>query len=116
MKWLRSIGMMLIIMIVGVVISGCHPQKCPDPIIEKTEIIEEIDILCPHYIEEITEEIVISEAYVHYTVRRGDSLWSIAYFFYGEHLRWKEIWEVNREQLPTPDALEVGMVLIIPKN
>ena len=135
MKWLRSIGIILAVGMMIIVVSGCPLRRRPKPIVEEVEVIEEIevveevDILCPHcgeliiigepdaeIVEEVVEEIVMPEFYVRYTVRRGDSLWSIADSFYGEPLRWEEIWEVNRDQLPTPDALEVGMVLIIPKD
>ena len=129
MKWLRDIGMILVGGMMIVVVSGCPLQRRPGPVVEEVEIIEEVNLLCPHcgelivvgepepeIVEEVVEEIVMPEVYVQYTVRRGDSLWSIADSFYGEPLRWKEIWEVNRDQLPTPDALKVGMVLIIPQD
>jgi len=144
MKWLKDIGIVLAIGMIAIIVSGCPLRRRPEPIVEKViepepiveevieeEIIERIDIVCPHcdepfvypyepepvpeVVEEV-EEIVMPEVYVRYTVRRGDSLWSIADSFYGEPLRWKEIWKANHDQLPTPDALKVGMVLIIPKD
>lgn len=145
MKWLRFIGMVLAVGMIVIVTSGCPLRRRPEPIVEEIEaveeveevvieeeieVVEEVDILCPHcggfivigepdpaeVAEDVVEEIIMPEVYVRYTVRRGDSLWSIADSFYGEPLRWEEIWEVNRNQLPTPDVLKVGMVLIIPKD
>lgn len=142
MKWLKFIGMVLTVGMIVIVVSGCPLRRRPKPIVEEVEVIieeevgvvEEADILCPHCgelivigepdpdaevvedVEDVPEEIIMPRVFVRYTVRRGDSLWSIADSFYGEPLRWEEIWEVNRDQIPTPDALKVGMVLIIPKD
>ena len=49
------------------------------------------------------------------TVRRGDSLSSIAERELGARARWKEIFHVNRAQLSDPDEIAVGMKLVIPK-
>lgn len=52
-----------------------------------------------------------------YTVQAGDTLWSIAYRFYGEDAsRVDALFAANQEQLPAPDALNVGMVLTLPSN
>jgi nucleoid-associated protein YgaU len=49
-----------------------------------------------------------------YTVAKGDSLSKIARKFYGNANRWKWIHEANREQVPNPDLIKVGQVLVIP--
>ncbi|MBY6155437.1 LysM peptidoglycan-binding domain-containing protein [Vannielia litorea] len=51
---------------------------------------------------------------VTYTVRRGDSLAAIAYRFYGITSRYTEIFEANREALPSPDQIRAGQRLTIP--
>ncbi len=51
-----------------------------------------------------------------YTVKPGDTLYSITKQLYGSSRRWKEIWELNKKQLPDPQALKKGMVLQLPKN
>lgn len=48
-----------------------------------------------------------------YTVQLGDSLSMIAYKVYGDYNAWPTIARVNN--LPNPEAIEVGMVLIIPR-
>ncbi len=50
-----------------------------------------------------------------YTVQTGDSLSSIAAFFYRDATRWTDILEANRDVLEDPDRLEPGMVLVIPR-
>ncbi|MEM9345225.1 MAG: LysM peptidoglycan-binding domain-containing protein [Planctomycetota bacterium] len=51
-----------------------------------------------------------------YTVRPGDNLSKIAQRFYGEAEKWDLIYARNRNLIgPRPDALKVGMELIIPQ-
>ncbi|HEV3304263.1 MAG TPA: LysM peptidoglycan-binding domain-containing protein [Planctomycetaceae bacterium] len=54
---------------------------------------------------------------VTYSVRRGDTLSKIALHFLGDSNRYREIFEVNRDQLQNPNArLKVGMTLRIPAD
>lgn len=47
----------------------------------------------------------------HYTVRPGDSLWSIAQAKYGHGGAWVKLWHLNRAQIPNPGSIHAGMVL-----
>lgn len=49
-----------------------------------------------------------------YTVKEGDTLWNISLELYGTPDRIKEMFDVNRDILPSADALRVGMVLRVP--
>ena len=49
-----------------------------------------------------------------YTVQKGDTLWSIAQFLYGEGLRWQEILDANRELLRDGTLLSPGQELLVP--
>ncbi len=49
-----------------------------------------------------------------YVVRKGDTLFSLARRFYNDERRWRDIWQANRDKLPDPNRLAVGMTLIIP--
>lgn len=50
-----------------------------------------------------------------YTVQEGDSLWQIVTTFYGpESTRVAELYEANRDVLPSAQALQVGMTLKLP--
>ena len=49
-----------------------------------------------------------------YTVRAGDTLTGIATRLWGNTRRYLELYEANRDQLTTPDALQIGMRLRIP--
>jgi LysM repeat protein len=50
-----------------------------------------------------------------YTVQAGDSLSLIAQKFYGDLMRWGEIYDANKDLIgDNPDAIEIGMQLQIP--
>ncbi len=49
-----------------------------------------------------------------YTVRQGDTLTSIASQVYGDASLWRDIFEANRDQLSSPEALRAGMTIRIP--
>ncbi|MFI5357501.1 MAG: LysM peptidoglycan-binding domain-containing protein [Opitutales bacterium] len=44
----------------------------------------------------------------------GDTLSKIAHQYYGNSLRWNEIYAANRNLLPNERALTIGMKLVIP--
>lgn len=50
-----------------------------------------------------------------YKVVRNDSLWKIAVRTYGDGYQWVKIWQINKTKLISPDKLEIGMTLTIPK-
>lgn len=52
--------------------------------------------------------------YAKYTVQKGDSLSKIAKHFYGDLMKYKQIFEANRGILDDPDRIDVGQELIIP--
>lgn len=49
-----------------------------------------------------------------YTVVSGDTLWKIAKAELGFGSDWPKLWEANRDQVPDPDLIFPGQVLIIP--
>jgi nucleoid-associated protein YgaU len=50
-----------------------------------------------------------------YTVKTGDTLWSIAQHFYGNGAGWQKIYAANEQVIGTdPNAVHAGMVLHIP--
>jgi nucleoid-associated protein YgaU len=51
-----------------------------------------------------------------YEVRSGDSLTGIAQRVYGSASRWNVLFEANRSQLQSPDWLQVGMKLTVPRG
>ncbi|NND03848.1 MAG: peptidoglycan-binding protein LysM [Acidimicrobiia bacterium] len=50
-----------------------------------------------------------------YTVKKGDTLSQIAKEFYGDAMRYPEIFEANRPMLKDPDLIYPGQVLRIPR-
>ncbi len=51
-----------------------------------------------------------------YTVQSGDSLSKIAKEFYGDPMKYNEIFEANRPMLSDPDKIYPGQTLRIPKQ
>jgi nucleoid-associated protein YgaU len=49
-----------------------------------------------------------------YHVQTGDTLWSLANRFYGDSKHWRRILAANRNRVPDPRNLPVGIKLIIP--
>ena len=51
-----------------------------------------------------------------YVVAPGDTLISIARHVLGDEKRWEEIYELNRDQLESPDLIVPGMKLRLPER
>lgn len=49
------------------------------------------------------------------TVRKGDTLWDIAEAVYGNPLRWKAIYEANRQIIAQPNLIYPGQTLVLPR-
>ena len=49
-----------------------------------------------------------------YTVKKGDSLWRIAKQQLGSGVKWKELYEANKDQIKDPNLIFVGQELEIP--
>lgn len=51
-----------------------------------------------------------------YTVQENDTLWGISVKLYGSPDRIDALYEANRDVLPSPNALRIGMVLQVPEE
>ena len=49
-----------------------------------------------------------------YTTKTGDDLSKIAKMIYGDALKWREIYERNKEQIKDPNVIYANQTLIIP--
>lgn len=63
-------------------------------------------------IEKESETVSVPDNYV---VKAGDNLWKISVAVYGDGYAWPQVWQANMDKLNSPDLLEVGMVLTMPK-
>ncbi len=50
----------------------------------------------------------------YHTVAKKDTLYAIARSYYGDHRRWKDIYEANRSDISDPNKIRVGQRLLIP--
>ncbi len=58
-------------------------------------------------------EAVMTGGRIH-EVKKGESLWKIAKSELGDGNRWKEIYELNKDQMKSPEAVRLGMKLKLP--
>ncbi len=49
-----------------------------------------------------------------HVVQKGDTLYKLARFYYGDQKYWRKIWDANKKNIPDPNKLNQGMELIIP--
>ena len=68
----------------------------------------------PEQPEVTPEQLTESEDTVTHVVLPGDSLWKISKSHYGSGIKWKMIYEANRDTIKNPDLIRVGQVLEIP--
>jgi nucleoid-associated protein YgaU len=82
---------------------------------EKDQIWNKIKAIDPNA-SDIIANIEVAETgyYTKHTVKKGDSLSAIAKHYCGDMMKYQAIFEANRNQLTSADAIEVGQVLIIP--
>ena len=68
--------------------------------------------------DEVSADIRVDkfDLYGKYEVKSGDSLSKIAKEFYGDPMKYKEIFEINTDILTNPDLIKVGQVLKMPKK
>ena len=49
-----------------------------------------------------------------HTVVKGDTLYSLAQHYYGDRAKWRQIFDANRDVMPSQNSLSLGMELKIP--
>jgi outer membrane protein OmpA-like peptidoglycan-associated protein len=62
--------------------------------------------------EEVQNEIKVGTK--EYTVKKGDTLWTIAQSQLGSGHRWKNLAEINKDRVKNPNKLKPGQKIIIP--
>ncbi len=68
------------------------------------------------YVAPAEEEEEVVEESQFYTVQRGDSLSKIAKNFYGDPMKYKQLFEANKPMLKDPNLIYPGQNLRIPKE
>ena len=71
----------------------------------------------PNWADEVAADITAERTDLHgiYTIESGDTLGKIAQIFLGRASRYPDIFEANRDQLSSPDKIQVGQKLKISK-
>jgi nucleoid-associated protein YgaU len=90
-----------------------EPKLMPEPVTSRPVSLEPLaapEPVIPRILETVP-------AVQEYTVKTGDSYWSIADHFYGDVQMWKILYEVNKDRMRNPDNPHLifpGMVLTVP--
>lgn len=83
---------------------------------EKDQIWDAIKAIGGDKPADIVADIKVSNTayYTKHTVTKGESLSKIAKHYYGDMMKYKQIFDANRDQLSNPDVIQIGQVLTIP--
>ena len=83
---------------------------------EKDQIWDAIKAIGGAQPADISADIKVSNTdyYTKHTVVKGESLSKIAKHYYDDMMKYKQIFDANRDQLSNADEIEVGQVLTIP--
>lgn len=83
---------------------------------EKDQIWDAIKAVGGDKPGDIVADIKVSNTayYTKHTVTKGESLSKIAKHYYGDMMKYKQIFDANRDQLSNPDVIQIGQVLTIP--
>lgn len=59
-----------------------------------------------------------SQQFDSYTVKKGDTLWSIAAdpHVFGDATKWRKLFSANQDIMKSPDAIRAGMTLRVPRG
>ncbi len=130
-RLIRRLGYPL--MMISVLLTGCQSQphrelaEVPPPVMDEGSSSESVNFVTPEpepvvldhqevkqpgpreVVPVAAEPVRFSQSY---TIRKGDTLWSIAREYYGDGKRWREIAQANPHVIP--EKLRVGQVIMLP--
>lgn len=66
-------------------------------------------------VEQVVDNLTIELKPVFYTIQKGDSLSKVAQEKYGDPMKWKALFEANREVIKDPDLIYPGQQIRIPE-
>ncbi|MDX1741823.1 MAG: peptidoglycan-binding protein LysM [Rhodothermales bacterium] len=66
-------------------------------------------------VEQVVDNLAIEVKPIFYTIQKGDSLSKVAQAQYGDPMKWKALFEANREVIKDPDLIYPGQQIRIPE-
>ena len=89
----------------------------PEPVVDSAVLPEVSDSKGAITLPEIANDSQPAPNAETYTVKKGDTLWSISCKFYNnDGTKWKKIQEANKDVLSSPGKLRSGLILTIPSK
>jgi len=86
------------------IIPGCEEIIVTNPENETDTVI----------VDQTTEKPPETPEFQTYTVKKGETLWSISRKFYGTGKKWRSIYEANKNVIANPSKVRAGITLKIP--
>ena len=83
---------------------------------EKDVLWDKIKEIAVQYRADILANIIVDDTSVYHRheVKSGESLSKIARHYYGDAMKYPQIFEANRNILDNPDVIHPGQVLVLP--
>lgn len=114
------LGLVMLTLVGAVSIEGCNRYDAYDwddgsqPVLmaDSTSVMEDREPMTSPMVESAPVAPAPEPIPATYTVRRGDTLWSIAQRTYGDGQRWREIIAANPGLDPT--KLRIGQQIVVP--
>lgn len=89
-----------------------YEEQAAEPIFAPTEAFQDTFNSVPESAgwESASEEALVEN----YTVQKGDTLQKISQKYFGTTKKWRKIYELNQDNLKTPDKIRAGQVIKVP--
>jgi nucleoid-associated protein YgaU len=95
--------------------TGLPTELVPEHKEQPTPVPDDVRQLTPEP-EPRPQAATVESSSPYYTVRKGDTLYSISKRVYGEGKYWREIYRANEELITSPKALHLGWKLELPRR
>ena len=84
-------------------------EKTPEKVVEKKDEVKTVE-----EVKDVKAEVKTSIEVGEYTIKRGDSYWTIAVRAYGDGYAWTKIYNANKKIFGNPNLIHADVKIVIP--